>query len=251
MRRSAVAIAVALTASRVAIAQPAPAPSDAEDVARAKADSAKAAFDRGEYKIAVENYREAYRLMPRSGLLYNLGQAYRLSGMCAEAADAYREYLRLEPETPYRTTVEQNLAAADVCARDAEAAKQREAARVAAGMEVDPAVAARANRRAHAMRRTGMGLAALGGGLLVAGGYFAYDAKRASDEVSDFYVRGGAWDEIEDSDARGRRSQLISRVTVATGVAALAGGITLYVLGQRATVTPGREGAKVVVSWRF
>jgi tetratricopeptide (TPR) repeat protein len=250
MRRSAVAIAVALTAS-VASAQPAPAPIDAENVARAKAESAKAAFDRGEYKIAVENYREAYRLMPRPGLLYNLGQAYRLSGMCAEAADAYREYLRLVPETEYRTTVEQNLAAAEICARDAKAAKEREAARVRAGMAVDPVAAERANRRAHAMRRTGMGLAAVGGGLVIAGGYFAYDAKRAADEVSDFYEGGGAWDEIAGADARGRRSQLVSRVTFATGIAALAGGITLYVLGQRAEVAPTPGGAQTVVSWRF
>jgi hypothetical protein len=166
--------------------------------------------------------------------------------------------LRLVPDTPYRETVEQNMAAAEVCARDAEAAKQREAARIAAGTAKDPVAEERAYRRGTSMRRTGMGLAAVGGFLVIAGGYFAFDAKRAADDVSDFYEGGGAWDDIADADARGRRSQLISRVTFATGVVALGGGIALFVVGKRTseahrviTATPAAGGAQVTVSWRF
>jgi tetratricopeptide (TPR) repeat protein len=259
MKRLAIAIAVVLITTVAAGAQPKPI--DAANEAKAKAGSAKAAFDRGDYAVAVEEYREAYRLMPSPGLLYNLGQAYRLVGSCGEAAEAYREYLRLVPDSPYRETAQQNLAAADVCARDAEAAakrreeRKREAALAAATAAATPPPPP--DDRGRGMRRAGVGAMAVGGMLVVAGGYFAIDASYQEQEVSDFYEQGGAWDEVADADARGKRSQLISRVTFATGGVALAAGVTLYVLGRRGertpvvTAAPAGGGAKMVVSWRF
>lgn len=256
MKRLAIAITVVMATAAAAGAQPKPvAPADA---AKAKAESAKAAFDRGDYAVAVEEYREAYRLMPSPGLLYNLGQAYRLVGSCAEAVEAYREYLRLVPESPYTETAQQNLAAAEVCARDADAAakrreeRQRDAALAAATPPPPPP-----QDRGHGMRRAGVGAMAVGGMLVVAGGYFAIDAAHQADEVSDLYARGSAWDDIADADARGQRSQLISRVAFAVSGVALAGGVTLYVLGRRGehapvvTATPTGAGGQMVVSWRY
>jgi hypothetical protein len=267
MRRLAIAIAAVLATTAAAGAQPAVdppepvLPANAEQAAKAKAVSAKAAFDRGDYAVAVEQYREAYRLMPSPGLLYNLGQAYRLVGSCSEAAEAYREYLRLVPDTPYRETAEQNLAAAEVCARDAEAAakrreeRKREAALAAASVAPSPPPPSQV--RGRVMRRAGVGAMAIGGMLTVAGGYYAIDASRQADEVSELYARGGAWADIADADERGRRSQLVSRLTFATGSVALAAGVSLYVLGRRAerttfvAATPGAGGGQMVVSWRF
>ena len=260
MKRLLIAIAVVLTTASVAGAQPGPvSPANAEKTAKAKAASAKAHFDRGDYAVAVEEYREAYRLMPSPGLLFNLGQAYRLVGSCSEAVDAYREYLRLVPDSPYRATAEQNLAAAEVCARDAEAAAKRreeraKAAAIAATASPPPAPVA---DRGHGMRRTGVGAMAVGGMLVVAGGYFAIDAARSASEVSDFYENGGAWADVADADERGRRSQLVARVAFAAGTVAIASGVTLYLLGRRAehapavAVTPTGRGAEMVVSWRF
>lgn len=259
MQRLAIALALVLTTTSVARAQPAPA--EAEQTAKAKAASAKAAFDRGDYAVAVEDYREAYRLVPSPGLLFNLGQAYRLVGSCGEAVEAYREYLRLVPDSPYRATAEQNLAAAEVCARDAEAAaKRREeqqraeaaAARATAVAPTPPPV-----DRGKPLRRAGVGALAAGGMLTIAGTYFALDAARQGQEVTDFYATGGAWDDVADADERGRRSQLISRVTFAAGAVAVATGATLYVLGRRSertpalTAAPASAGGQVVMSWRF
>ena len=266
MQRLAIAIALVTTMASVAGAQPAPVPpADAEPAAKAKAASAKAAFDRGDYALAVEAYREAYRLVPSPGLLYNLGQAYRLLGACAEAAEAYREYLRLVPGSPYRATAEQNLAAAEVCARDAvAAAKRREderrAAEVAATTAAAPAPTTPPREdRGRGRRLAGVGATAAGAVLVAAGAYFAVDAARQADEVSELYERGGAWQDIADADERGRRSQLVSRVAFGAGAVAIASGATLYVLGRRAdersqrvvTVTPRGAGAQMVVSWRF
>jgi len=244
MKRLLIAIAVVLTTASVAGAQPGPvSPANAEKTAKAKAASAKAHFDRGDYAVAVEEYREAYRLV----------------GSCSEAVDAYREYLRLVPDSPYRATAEQNLAAAEVCARDAEAAAKRreeraKAAAIAATASPPPAPVA---DRGHGMRRTGVGAMAVGGMLVVAGGYFAIDAARSASEVSDFYENGGAWADVADADERGRRSQLVARVAFAAGTVAIASGVTLYLLGRRAehapavAVTPTGRGAEMVVSWRF
>ncbi len=262
MKRLAIALALVTAMTSAAGAQPTPVPpAGAEHAAKAQAAHAKAAFDRGDYAVAVEAYREAYRLVPSPGLLYNLGQAYRLLGACAEAAEAYREYLRLVPESPYRATAEQNLAAADVCARDAEAAAKRraerkQAAEVAAAAPPPPPPPEDEGRR---LRRAGVGATAAGGMLVVAGAYFAVDAARQADEVSALYERGGAWQDVADADERGRRSELVARVSLGLGAVAIASGATLYVLGRRAderaqrvvTVTPRAGGAQMAVSWRF
>jgi tetratricopeptide (TPR) repeat protein len=252
MKSLAIAIAVVLTTTSVAGAQPAPiVPADAENAAKVQATSAKAAFDRGDYAVAVEQYREAYRLVPSPGLLYNLGQAYRLLGACAEAADAYREYLRLVPDSPYRATAEQNRAAAEVCARDADAAAKRREERKRAAEPVATATVSPSppTDRGRGLRRIGVGTSAVGGALIIAGGFFALDAARQADEVSASYERGGAWDDIADADQRGRRSQLISRVSIGAGVVAIASGVTLYLLGRRAE--PRARDGQMVVSWRF
>lgn len=261
MKRLAIALALVTTMTSAAGAQPRPVPpADAEEAAKEQAARAKAAFDRGDYAVAVEAYREAYRLVPSPGLLYNLGQAYRLLGACAEAAEAYREYLRLVPESPYRATAEQNLAAAEVCARDAEAAaKRREERKRAAEVAATAPPPPPPEDRGRGLRRAGVGATAAGGMLVVAGAYFAVDAARQADEVSALYERGGAWEDVADADARGRRSQLVSRVALGAGAVAIASGATLYVLGRRAderaqravTVTPGADGAQMAVSWRF
>ncbi|HUQ07429.1 MAG TPA: tetratricopeptide repeat protein [Kofleriaceae bacterium] len=258
MQRFAIALALVLTTTSVAEAQPAPvAPGDAEKIAKAKAASAKEHFDRGDYAVAVEEYREAYRLVPSPGLLYNLGQAYRLLGACAEAAEAYREYLRLVPDSPYRETAQQNQTAAEVCARDAEAAaKRRDAKKRAELPDANQPVTPPARDDGRGLRRAGVGAMAVGSGLVIAGGYFALDAARQDAKVSDFYENGGAWADVAGADERGRRAQLISRITFGAGAVALATGATLYVLGRRSNeravaVTPRHDGAQVAVSWRF
>lgn len=256
MKRLVLAIAVVSITTSVVGAQPKNVvPAEAERAAKEKATSAKAAFDRGDYAVAVDEYREAYRLVPSPGLLYNLGQAYRLVGACAEASDAYREYLRLVPESPYRATAEQNLAAAEVCARDAAAAaKRREeterADELTATATAPPTTAPPPpTDRGKGFRRAGVGAMAASGMLAVAGTYFAFDAVRQADEVTELYERGGAWEDIAAADERGLRSQLVSRVTFGTSAIALAAGVTLYLLGRRAE--PSARDGRVMVSWRF
>lgn len=101
-----------------AIAQPAPAPTSPDETAvRELVEQAQRHFDLGEYTNAIDGFREAYRLDPRPGLFYNLGQAYRLQGDCVTAAFMYRSFLRLAPDSKYRPLAEQQLATIADCER--------------------------------------------------------------------------------------------------------------------------------------
>jgi len=249
---------------------------EADDVrARELAESAQRHFDLGEYEEAIAEYREAYQLSPRPGLLYNLAQAFRLQGDCLTATRMYRNYLRLEPDSKMRALVEQHLATL------AECAAQREAAGASAAIDEgsegieeppppEPEIAPppdavveppprRAGRPGRTRRIAGLVTIAAGGVAAAAGGYFALDAMRAADEVSQGYADGAAWPDLEPIDARGRRSEMLGIGLLATGAAAIAAGATLYTLGWRAdrrqaahaVIVPTGGGAGVEVSWRF
>jgi hypothetical protein len=239
----------------VAIAAASPAraqPGDAKGSAQELAARAKAHFDHAEYAAAASDYREAYRLWPSPGLLFNLGQAYRLAGDCLHASQAYREFLHLQPDSPYRATVEQNLSAADACAKPV----------APPPVEVHAPTPAPITTQRHdddgddGRSRRIAGLAIAGGGALVAiaGSYFAIDASRAQREVADFYANGGDWSQIADVDARGHRDHALAITGFAIGGAALVAGATVYWLGRReraVAIVPARGGGEVVLSWRF
>jgi tetratricopeptide (TPR) repeat protein len=83
-----------------------------EDVAAARRhfEAGSRAFNLGEFKRAAEEYREAYRLKPDPGLLYNIAQSYRLDKNLEQALFFYRSYLRNSPEPAQRNEVKQRIA---------------------------------------------------------------------------------------------------------------------------------------------
>ena len=246
------ALAVAVAAAPPASAQPV---ASEADVAAARAFAARGArhYDLGEYAAAIAAYREAYRRDPRPGLLFNLGQAYRLDGDCVNARAMYRAYLRRDPRTRHRAVVERHLADIESCAQVQEEARAAGHGPVAS-RPLDDALAAPRDGDPGRGRRVA-GLVALGGGVVLAGagGWFALDARRAADEVEAAYARGADWTELDALDARGRRSELLGVSLLAAGGAALAAGTTLYLLGRRAepSVAPLPGGAAASLAWRF
>jgi tetratricopeptide (TPR) repeat protein len=54
-------------------------------------------YDAGEYKEAVKGFLTAYQLVPVNPLLFNIGQAYRLSGEPDKALSYYEKYVAFEP----------------------------------------------------------------------------------------------------------------------------------------------------------
>jgi tetratricopeptide (TPR) repeat protein len=238
-------------------------------VAEAKRLAARAQthFDLGEYAEAIAVYRQAYRLHSSPGFLYNLGQAYRLAGDCANATMMYRNYLRLAPRSPYRALVQRHLSSLDGCPGTGAAASgsallgapaDRRTDRLAA---LEPVVAeAGAGLRARsgrAKQRIGLVSGGAGLGLLGAGVAFAVHADRAEDQVTRLYLSGASWRRIAEADAAGRRSEAIGVSLLVGGGAAVVTGAAFYWMGwrderrTRVVIAPAPTGGQVAVSWEL
>jgi tetratricopeptide (TPR) repeat protein len=62
------------------------------------------------YDKAIEEFRTAFEAEPDPVFLYNIAQAYRLSGRPEEAIKHYQKYLKLSPDAPHREDVEARIA---------------------------------------------------------------------------------------------------------------------------------------------
>src|SRR5215475_250289 len=69
-------------------------------------ESGSKAFNLGEFKRAVEEYKAAYNIRPDPVFLYNIAQAYRLDGNLQQALFFYKGYLNNSPHAPNRKEVE-------------------------------------------------------------------------------------------------------------------------------------------------
>jgi Tetratricopeptide repeat len=67
-------------------------------------------FDVGQFDKAIESWQEGYKAKPDPGFLYNIAQAYRLSGDAQKAIFFYKGFLRYSPKAPNRADVEQKIA---------------------------------------------------------------------------------------------------------------------------------------------
>jgi tetratricopeptide (TPR) repeat protein len=237
----------------VAFAGAARAGGDVPPLARQLSDRGRALHDLGDYEQAIVAYKQAYLIAPSPGLLFNMAQAYRLEGDCAEAADFYRRYLQTDPDPQARRIAEIQLATVSACARRAEAGARPALAITHTAPPPDDAPG-------RGKRRFGM-IATGAGALLLAGGtYYALDARDASDQVGAAYARGGTWKSIAELDARGQRSSELATGLLIGGGAAVATGVVFYLLGRHEdlehapvmTIAPGAQGgASVGASWRF
>lgn len=82
--------------------------------ARALFDEAGRHFDAGEFDLALEKYRAAYRVTPRTKILLNIGAVLFELGQYAEAGNTFDEYLRSPGADPVRTPrVQRTLAEID------------------------------------------------------------------------------------------------------------------------------------------
>lgn len=66
---------------------------EARDRARVLYDEATAAYDRGEYQVALDDWQEAYDLTGATIILYSIGNAHERLGNLQEAVDALNGYL--------------------------------------------------------------------------------------------------------------------------------------------------------------
>jgi tetratricopeptide (TPR) repeat protein len=205
------------------------------------------AFQLKDFATAILKFEESHRLSKLPLLLYNLAQAHRLAGNCAEARRYYGEFLTTGPEGENRTRAEHQLEklAACVSATRAETAPPSPLARAAEPLEApDPAPPTRSrvftvpsgSARALDGRREGSSRAvraAVGFGssalLLGTSAYFGWQAKRASDEVSSAYRDHAAWSShLAATEESGERSERLAIATLVTGLVAT--GVSIWLV---------------------
>src|SRR5262249_12179381 len=88
---------------------------DPPERARALSDQGRSYHASGDYDHAIGSFKAAYELAPSPGLLFNMAQAYRLKGDCANAATMYKSYLRTDPDRPHRELAENQLDSVERC----------------------------------------------------------------------------------------------------------------------------------------
>jgi len=192
--------------------------------ARALADRGRAFHAAGDYAHAISAFQEAYALAPNASLLFDLAQAYRLSGDCDDAIWMYRRYLSSNPSDGARDLAEAHVARCE---------PSPPAAQPTALAVAEPAAPAVVPRRAEIERETGGALIVGGGVLLAVAGYFALDAHDASSAVSDRYAKGGKGSEIQAIASRGETSATYATWLGVTGMLTAGGGVALYLHGRR------------------
>lgn len=236
------------------------------DRARTLAERGRAFHDAGDYGAAIAAFTQAYAIAPSPALLFNLAQAYRLQGNCNDAALMYRRYLATNPEPAPRALAEAHLASVERCMHklalhipvgpEARAELEPRPPRPWSATTAQARDAAATARRAQIEKDVGIGLLVGGSASLAVAAYYAIQAHQAADEVTAAYARGGQWQDIAPSDARGRFASTAAKLLGAGGALGVAGGIVTYLIGRRdeqppVTVGTTRHGLSVGVRWAF
>ncbi len=109
--------------------------------------TAKACFKRGrthyqlgEYREALKEFKEAYRLKPDASFLYNIAQCHRQLGDLADAIKFYGNYLREAPDAANRNEVERQIRELKAAAERQQQQEQASASARIAGADISASV---------------------------------------------------------------------------------------------------------------
>ncbi|HEX3760555.1 MAG TPA: hypothetical protein VHW23_17695 [Kofleriaceae bacterium] len=281
----AILVTVVLALGRIAGAQPAsPAPDDSAKATEAAAlyDEGKRYFDIGEYPQAIASWKRSYLLSSAPLLLFNIAQAYRLSGNCAQANRFYLNYRRAEPHPRNGAELDKAMArcaGVEPATGDASDAPPAGAAAPPAGAapvalppapQTAPATDAGSHTDAappatHAqaveppsgrgLRIAGLVTGAVGVAALAASGLYAIGARQDSDTVSGARMGTPYAGDVASTDSSGKTAASRARGLVGVGAAlAIAGGAMWYIgyrQGARLDVAIAPGHAEVALSCAF
>jgi tetratricopeptide (TPR) repeat protein len=95
----------------ITLAKTPPAVHDDPDAAAAKKhfERGVAHYNLSEYREAIVEFQDAYRLHPDPVFLYNLAQSYRLSDQLEQALKFYKAFLRSQPNASLRDEAETRI----------------------------------------------------------------------------------------------------------------------------------------------
>ena len=241
----------------IAIAGSARADEPASDNAKRAQDlyeEGKRHFDIGDYPPAIAAWKQSYLLSSAPLLLFNIGQAYRLSGNCAQANRFYLNYKRVEPKPKNQLELDRAM---DKCkgVEPAEGDSSEPAQpkpvepkppepKPTDAAPATPAPVAPVEPKPVPPRAEGRGF----GGLQIAGiavtisgalvlGYAGVRAIEARDDASTVSAKtfGTSWDTVRDTDAQGRRKAHDAGIYGIAGGLVTAAGATLWWFGHRSS----------------
>ncbi len=117
-----------------------------DEAARLTFLSARDAFAKGDYELALSRFKQAYELSPRPALLFNIGTTLDRLRRDEEALATFEKYLAEAPNAPDRPQVEARMRSLRVAVGKRQAARERRAAEEAKRKE-------EAEQRAEEQRR--------------------------------------------------------------------------------------------------
>jgi tetratricopeptide (TPR) repeat protein len=298
-------VCFAVTILSVAVAQDVARAQDATEEQQKQAsqrdEAARTAFRLGEFDKAIDEWKEAYRLVSHPVFLYNIAQAYRRKENFAQSMFFYKQYLQEAPDATNRAEVEKRIAelealieknkaatsakpddplnadgdatssgsdtsttGSDTASSPSEPGVPNTESSGAVTPPVDDGSIGRddgAARPGRTLKLTGLGVGGAGVALIGTGIVFALKASSAQSDIEDAVANGEPWtDELQDKDDSGKSNATLSKVTIGLGVAAVATGTTLYILGMQkdkraegVSVLPivGPETAGVALELRY
>lgn len=227
-------------------------------------EAGKTAYRLKDFDVAVNEWREGYKLNADPVFLFNIAQAYREKRLFTEAIDFYTSYLRERPNARNAKTVEKRIAEMkEALAQQQKAAEKPPMGPISPeGPEPPPESAPppapildTSSRPGGALRTTGLVVGILGLGLGGTGIAFGVLAKADEAEVNDALAAGMPWSaELEAKENDARRKSMFGNIGMIAGGTALVTGIVLYVIGvqqgRHVEVVPqGTAGVAVRVRW--
>jgi hypothetical protein len=255
MTHRSIVIALVALAPWLAIAQPAP----SSDAAETAYKEGRRHYDLREWDQAIAKFKEAYELRSDAASLFNIAQAYRLKGDCVEALGFYKTYKRNFPSAQNLDKVDKFIAELEPCAKQQSASAKTEpiapagaetpAPRVDVSKSAEPATSGADT--GGGKRTTGLVVAGVGAGAVVAGTVFGLIARSKASAVSN----GGnpAMPPVFDPSTQnaGKHDAVAATILWTVGGAAIVTGGVVWLLGHRAehasvAVVPRERGAVVV-----
>jgi tetratricopeptide (TPR) repeat protein len=245
----------------------APARSQPADPGQAAYEEGRKLYDAHRWQAAIAKFQESYRLRHDAASLFDIAQAYRLTGDCVHAIAHYRQYKQEFPDATNLAKVDKFITELEPCAKEHEPKQQPPPTEPSKSPPpappssppppvvqplpppthpAPPAAPAPADT-GHGKRLAGLAIAG-GGAVLIANGFlFGHFAQAKADEV---HSGSGVWNpSVEQA---GQRDDLIARVLWGVGSAAIVGGVVLYVLGRgsdeapHVAVVPSSSGVSLV-----
>jgi tetratricopeptide (TPR) repeat protein len=278
-------LATLLAASTSALAQPAPpAPQPAAD-ADAKKAEAKSLYEKGlghynlgEWDLAIDAFRKAYAISSAPGLLFNIGQSFRLKKDYEQALYFYGTYLRLKPDAANRADVEARMKEMEEAIEEQKRMQNKPpigtvtpeggavttttttttVAPTGTTTSTSPTAQGETGVKSQSLITAGYVTAASGAALLITGAVFGSMARSAEKDLNSLSTDRGTWtQEQQDIYDAGKRNNTIAIISFVAGGAAVATGATLFILGTMkksnttVAINPSAKGTTVAVGWSF